>query len=300
MKTGAVKILSPAKVNLFLEVLGKRPDGFHEVKTVLQGVSLYDELHIRRVPKGISISSDCPDIPLDGKNLVHRAAAAFLRNNRIKSGVHIDLIKRIPVAGGMGGGSSNAACTLLALNKLFGHPWGSQEISSAAESLGSDVPFFMRGSPSVGIGKGGEIIVLEKYVSLWILLAAPRGLVLKNKTAQIYKGLKIALTKNKRPITITLVAIETNNVKLLCDSLFNRLERVVFCQMAQTRSIKAFMLVHGAMGALVSGAGPAVFGVVSDRIAGRKLEQKIHRQFGEGVWTRLVRTIPATPSAQAF
>ena len=291
-----VKILSPAKINLFLEIVGKRQDGFHEIKTVFQCVNLCDILTVRPKPHGITLLSNAEDLPLDGRNLAHKAAQLFLSENKIKSGVEIRMLKRIPVSGGLGGGSSNAACTLLAMDKLFGTRCGMQKLLKWAQKLGSDVPFFLRGVPSLAMGRGTELVPLKSYVPFWIVLAGPKDFHLKNKTAEVYRALNMGLTTAGVPVTITLAAIETKSVNALSKSLFNRLENVVLEKFSFARKIRRFMKSHGAGGVLVSGAGPTVFGIVSGRAHGVKLEKALMRKFGERVHTKVTRTLARTPA----
>ncbi len=295
MSARAVRILSPAKINLFLDVVARRADGFHEIKTLFQAVNLCDELRLCHAARGIRVSCDMPDLPTGPENLVTKAASMFLAHNKIRGGVDIAIRKKIPLSGGLGGGSSNAACTLLALNKLFGRPCGDGNLVAMAEKLGSDVAFFLRGRPSLGIGKGNEIIELRSSFPFWLVLAGPTATPPKQKTASVYAGLKIGLTNVARPITITLAALETKSVKQLASSLFNRLEDVVFLSLHEAKTIKKFMQNNGAIGALVSGAGPTVFGIVSSRAAGVELVGKIRRRFGPRAWAGVVRTLAGTP-----
>ncbi len=291
-----VKILSPAKINLFLEVIGRRQDGFHEIKTVLQEIDLCDELLLRSTASGIALSSECKDIPLDDRNLAYRAAKIFFSECKIRKGVRIEILKRIPVAAGLGGGSSNAACTLLALDKLFGTRLSLEKLLVLAEKLGSDVPFFIRGVPSVAIGRGAEVVPLGSYLPFCIILACPQGLSTQNKTAEVYKALNIGLTNGSVPITITIAAIEAKRVNTLSASLFNRLESVVRQRVPLVKEIRQFMESNGASGVLVSGAGPTVFGIVSDKALGKKLEKKIGKRFGGRVFTHLAKTLAGTPA----
>jgi len=138
---------SPCKVNLLLNILGKRPDGFHEVETVMYPVPLFDRLTFSKAGAGIELTCSNPELPCDSSNLVYRAAAAFREKAGVPDGVRIHLEKRIPMAAGLGGGSGNAASTLLGLNELFGSPLSHIELDLLARSLGSDVPFFSNANP---------------------------------------------------------------------------------------------------------------------------------------------------------
>src|SRR5512139_412816 len=145
---------SPCKVNLLLNILGRRDDGFHELETVLHPVPVADELSFTRSGSGIQLRCSEPSLPVDSGNLVHRAAAAFLSRAQLREGVSIHLEKRLPLASGLGGGSSNAANTLLGLNELFAQPLNSDQLRELATVLGSDVPFFLQDKPARATGRG--------------------------------------------------------------------------------------------------------------------------------------------------
>src|SRR5512137_1804266 len=158
--------LSPCKVNLLLNILGKRPDGFHELETVMHPVALCDRLVFERGGQGIQLTCSDPALPTDSGNLVHRAAAQFLQAAGIGEGVCIHLEKRIPLAAGLGGGSGNAATTLLGLNELFGHPLGPAQLHTLAAALGSDVPFFLQSKPALATGRGEKVESLDVFPCL--------------------------------------------------------------------------------------------------------------------------------------
>src|SRR6266849_3091884 len=157
---------SPCKVNLLLNILGKRPDGFHELETVLHPVGLYDRLRFTRGGRGIQLACSDPALPADERNLAHRAAASFLQAARLDEGVRIELEKRIPLAAGLGGGSGNAATTLLGLNELFGKPLTAEQLRTIAASLGSDIPFFLQPQPALATGRGEQVIPLAAFPAL--------------------------------------------------------------------------------------------------------------------------------------
>ena len=157
---------SPCKVNLLLNILGKRPDGFHELETVMQPVNLCDRLTFERRGGAVELSCSDAALPVDSRNLVHRAATGFLQAAKISDGVRIHLEKKIPLAAGLGGGSGNAATTLLALNELFGQPLSAAKLGELAASLGSDVPFFLQNKPVLATGRGEKIQPLDFFHAL--------------------------------------------------------------------------------------------------------------------------------------
>ena len=166
MKARPLEKHSPCKVNLLLNILGKRPDGFHELETVMQPVNLCDRLTFERCGGAVELSCSDATLPVDSRNLVHRAATGFLQAARISDGVRIHLEKKIPLAAGLGGGSGNAATTLLALNELFGQPLPAAKLNELAAALGSDVPFFLQNQPALATGRGEKIQPLDFFPAL--------------------------------------------------------------------------------------------------------------------------------------
>jgi len=157
---------SPCKVNLLLNILGKRADGFHELETIMQPVAYHDRLDFERAASGVTLTCSDPGLPVDGRNLVHRAAAQFLEAAGIRDGVKIHLEKRIPLAAGLGGGSGNAATTLLGLNELFGSPLTPEKLQQLAATLGSDIPFFLQTKPALAVGRGEKVESLAEFPAL--------------------------------------------------------------------------------------------------------------------------------------
>src|SRR5258708_4105889 len=157
---------SPCKVNLILNILGKRADGFHELETVMQPVNICDAMSFERAGAGLQLTCSHPELPVDAKNLVHRAATAFLATAKISDGVRIHLQKNLPLAGGIGGGSANAAVTFSALNELFGGPLPLAKLHELAAALGSDVPFFLYDKPALATGRGEKVETLENFPAL--------------------------------------------------------------------------------------------------------------------------------------
>src|SRR5579863_5081244 len=164
--TSSLEKDSPCKVNLLLNILGKRPDGFHELETVMHPVRFCDQLIFSRSGEGLQLTCSDPTLPTGAKNLVHRAAESFLQACGLKEGVRIHLEKRIPQAAGLGGGSGNAATTLLGLNELFEQPLDPRQLFDLASALGSDVPFFLQTKPALAAGRGEKITALDSFPAL--------------------------------------------------------------------------------------------------------------------------------------
>lgn len=260
-----IKYKAYAKVNLALEVLGLRPDGFHEVLTVLQTISLADELTFQSA-EGLSVSADHPAIPDDERNLVFRAGQALQQRFGLHRGAQVAIKKRIPVGGGLGGGSSDAACALIALSRLWGLSPSSGELEEIAGTLGSDVPFFLRGGTCLGKGRGEVLKPLAPLPSCFLALVYPGFGV---STAWAYKNLKDqgsgALTKKGECIKIVVSFLKSGNLQGIARSLFNRFEEAVFPAHPELANLKEALIKAGSEGALLSGSGSTVFGLFGKR-----------------------------------
>lgn len=190
---------SYAKINWTLDVLGVRPDGYHELRTVLQTIDLHDELWFERVQSGIQLSSNEPALPLDETNLVYRAAELFRRSKGVTAGVRVHINKRIPMGAGLGGGSSNAAVTLLALQRVWQVSVDAGELIELAATLGSDVPCFLYGGTVLGLGRGAEVYPLPDYFCPYVLVVVPPIHV---STSEVYAWLRHRLTTYTAPAKI--------------------------------------------------------------------------------------------------
>ncbi|MEZ4525131.1 MAG: 4-(cytidine 5'-diphospho)-2-C-methyl-D-erythritol kinase [Desulfobacterales bacterium] len=255
---GCLKVFSPAKVNLFLQVRGKRPDGYHELLSLMCPVSLHDVLTLHFDRPEISIFCSHPGVPPDGRNLAWRAAELFFDRAGISGGVHISIEKHIPVAGGLGGGSSNAASVLMALNRHYGFPFDKESLSRMGLSLGADVPFFLFGGPAIATGVGENLSEYRNIPSLRILFIAFDFSV---STAMVYKNLNLGLTKCKKIIKdAPFEKYRFDPARHLC----NDLETVTEAIYPAISEAKKVLMDCGAAGSLMSGSGPTVFGIFSD------------------------------------
>jgi 4-diphosphocytidyl-2-C-methyl-D-erythritol kinase len=256
-----------AKINLSLHILGKRPDGYHEIQTVLQSVSLHDTLNFATTDEGeISFSCDEDSLDLDANNLVVRAAEALRNQFAVKAGARINLEKRIPVQGGLGGGSSNAAVTLLALARLWKLPASSADLLKLSATLGADVPFFLEGGCAVATGIGTDLTPLPDLPKQHILIIKPRAMV---STSDAYKALKCpALTTLEGNSILAVSRTQAIFSDLeqwpLCDHLENDFERVIFDIEPEILRVKEALLRAGARCALLAGSGSSVFGIFED------------------------------------
>ncbi|MBI3615020.1 MAG: 4-(cytidine 5'-diphospho)-2-C-methyl-D-erythritol kinase [Candidatus Omnitrophica bacterium] len=258
----SVTLPAYAKVNLYLDVLGKRPDGYHELVTLFERIDLADELTLEPIPgKEIEIRCDDPQIPRDRSNLAARAADSYRRALGISQGVRISLKKKIPVAAGLGGGSSDAAATLKGLQELNGNPLPQEELHRLAGGLGADVPFFLSPGPlALGRGRGDELHPLEVRPSLWHLLVFPSFPIPTKAVYQAYR-----LTAPGPDVTLLTRALRDNHVPGICDLLFNALEPTVEALYPALLSVKAALRRAGLARPIVSGSGSTVMALCASQ-----------------------------------
>jgi len=281
-----------AKINWMLEVLGRRPDGYHEIRTVLQTIDLTDGLAFERTEEGISITCSHPDVPTGEANLVFRAAQLLQRAKGVRTGVRIHIEKRIPVGAGLGGGSSNAAVTVLALARLWGVELEPEAQLELGRALGSDVPFFFLGGTALGIGRGDEVYPLPEVKTLSLLLAHPGFAI---PTVWAYRQ----LTKRANPSNISLCsrvwyravrACEGEEEALPLSEIIagNDFEDVVRARYPELARGLDRMRELGAHAAGLSGSGPTIFGVFDNEDALTDAEDAYRRL---GWWCARAQTV---------
>jgi 4-diphosphocytidyl-2-C-methyl-D-erythritol kinase len=276
-----MKIHSFAKVNLGLEVYGKRADDYHEVRTLLQAVDLYDVLEFHPVPTStVRLTGDDERIPWDERNLIHKAATLLRERRRVSAGVRVSVNKRIPSGKGLGGGSSNAAMTLLALDRLWGLDLGRDALMELGKKLGADVPYFLEGGLCLGSGRGDEIEAIEDLPPCYCVLVLPETTIL---TESVYSQFRPSLTSNTKDSKI---------IRFLKDRrlhvLENSLEETVFRSYPQIEAIKSLFERLKPELSLMSGSGSAVFGLFME---GRKAKEAL-RELSKIYPALLVETIP--------
>jgi 4-diphosphocytidyl-2-C-methyl-D-erythritol kinase len=284
---------SYCKVNLLLNILGRRADGFHELETVLHPVNLCDRLTFTRGDAGVELSCSGADLPADANNLIYRAAAAFLQTAKINVGIKIHLEKRIPLAAGLGGGSGNAATTLLALNELFGQPLSQASLSGLAASLGSDVPFFLQNRPALATGRGEKIQPLDFFPALrgkaFLLIHPGFGIA----TPWAYQKLACfpdALNGRRGRAAELIAKLQTNNWPAVADGFYNSLEAPALEKFPILELFQEFLRENGALAALMSGSGSTTFAIVENISTGGSLVKKFKAKFGQNCWTAVVPT----------
>lgn len=271
-----------AKINLTLDVTGKREDGYHNVEMIMQTVNLYDELWIQRIPVPmIRITSNLRWLPCDERNLAYQAVQLMREFYGITEGVHIYLKKRIPVAAGLGGGSSDAAAVFVGLNKLFNLHVTKRELMNLGLQLGADVPYCILRGTALAQGIGEQLTPLAPMPRCWVVLAKPGIHV---STGSVYQKLNLQNIK-KRPSTKDVIqAIEDKNIDQIASELCNVLETVTMEEHPVIAQLKDSFIEYGALGTLMSGSGPTVFGLFKNK----ETAQKAARQLKMGNITRQV------------
>ena len=263
MTTHPVSVPSFAKINLTLRILGRRPDGYHEIETVLQAVSLHDNLHFTTTREDIEFSSDDAAIPQDQANLVVQAAQALRNRFGIQAGARIRLEKRIPAQAGLGGGSSNAAVTLLTLVRLWNVQVTAEDLFQLSASLGADVPFFLQGGCALATGTGTELAPLKDLPAQQVVIVKPQAGI---STSEAYRALKAPALTTPKAVSIlasslTQASFSDSEQWRLCDHLENDFERVIFDMDPEIRRVKETLMQVGARCALLAGSGSSVFGI---------------------------------------
>lgn len=281
---------SPCKVNLILNILGKRPDGFHELETIMHPVNVCDELRFERAP---SLELTCSDsaLPTDAGNLVFRAAQSFFVDTRIQEGARIHLQKNLPLAAGLGGGSANAAVTLAALNELFDNPLPPVRINELAGRLGSDVPFFLQSAPALATGRGEQVESLPPFKAMqgaaFLLIHPGFGI----STPWAYQSLArypAALNGTPGRARHLVTLLQTTNLKTAGAEFYNALEAPALHKYPLLILFQEFLRENGASACLMSGSGSTTFAITDSLSGAESLREKVKGKFGTSHWTAVV------------
>lgn len=263
-----IKLRAYAKINLGLDVVRRREDGYHEVRMIMQTIHLHDRLSIRRYKKdGISIKTNLPYLPTNENNLVYKAARLLKDEFDIKEGVSIHLDKHIPVAAGMAGGSTDAAAALVGLNRLFKLGLTKKELMERGVRLGADVPYCIMRGTALSEGIGEVLTPLPKLPDCYVLIAKPPMYV---STKFVYDNLHIDTLPSHPDIDGMIAAIQKGSLDGVCERMGNVLESVTIPEYPVIGELKNIMLSAGAKNALMSGSGPTVFGIFTEEAAARK------------------------------
>ncbi|MBO4510731.1 MAG: 4-(cytidine 5'-diphospho)-2-C-methyl-D-erythritol kinase [Lachnospiraceae bacterium] len=253
---------SYAKINLGLDVLGTLPNGYHELKMIMQTITLNDNLFFeKRKDNRIILKTNLPFLPVNEKNIVYQAVKLFMETMHISSGIYCTVTKHIPVAAGMAGGSGNAAAALKAMDALFGTKLSADELASLGVKLGADVPYCLMGNTALAEGIGDVLTPLPAPPKAKVLIVKPMVSV---STKEVYTNLVLDENTKHPDIDACISALHSGSLKDLCDNLGNVLEDVTVKLHPCIAEIKSKMIELGADGSLMSGSGPSVFGLYSD------------------------------------
>jgi 4-diphosphocytidyl-2-C-methyl-D-erythritol kinase len=271
-----LKIRGKAKINLTLDVLYKREDGFHQVEMIMQAIELADIVGLEESKNGdIRLNTNIARLPCDHRNLAYRAANLIKESCQVKRGVHIVLEKNIPVAAGLAGGSADAASVLLGLNKLWKLGLSIGELETLGAKLGSDVPFCLRGGTMLATGRGELLKPLKDLKPCYVILAKP---LIGVSTAWVYKNYQNQNVKEHPDTAGVIRSLEQRDLSGVVNRLNNVLESVTIPAHPEIKILKECMLAQGAMASLMSGSGPTVFGLVEDRAQAEYIAAKIKSQ----------------------
>lgn len=263
-----IKLRARAKINLGLDVIGRREDGYHEVRMIMQTVKLYDRIIITKTQTpGISITSNLPYVPTNESNLMYKAADMLIKEFGIKEGVAMDLNKFIPVAAGMAGGSSDAASVLYGINKIFDLRLSIGELMERGVRIGADVPYCIMRGTALAEGIGEKLTRLSPMPQCRIIVAKPAVSV---STALVYESLDMGGSVDHPNIDAIIEGLDAGSLERIADNMGNVLENVTIPMHPVIASIKNKMCEYGAINAMMSGSGPTVFGLFDDTAAAYK------------------------------
>lgn len=267
-----IKVKAYAKINLLLDIVATRKDGYHDLFMIMQSVGVYDTVTVENSKKkDITISCNIDDIPLDEKNIAHKAAVAFFKYAKIKNkGIHIDIIKRIPHAAGLAGGSADGAAVIVALNKIFGTNYDEKELCKIGVQIGADVPFCITGGTLLSQGIGDVLNPVKPLRKCFIVLAKPEFGV---NTGYAYHQFDVQGKVHTPDKLGMLCAVQSRDLEQICSKMENVFEQ--FIEVPNRVDMKQIMRSNGAIGSCMSGSGPTVFGIFTDKESAQKAAEEI-------------------------
>jgi len=277
-----IEIDSYSKINLTLNILGKRRDGYHNIETIMQSINLADRIFIKEEKEGLKIKCSHPLVPVDTQSLTYRSAEKILNRYRIKKGVKIEIDKKIPLASGMAGGSANSASILVGINKLFALNLSNKDLREIGEELGMDVPFCIQNGTALAYHKGEKVTPLPPInPPLWIIIINP-GFEIPTKWA--YNNLDLGLIKREKNNTIAMLkALKEGGLEGIAKNLSNSFEGLVIKKYPEIGKIKDRLVEEGALGALMSGSGPTVFGIAQNKEQALRIYEKLKSEY-KSIW----------------
>ena len=258
-----VKLFARAKINPALDVIQKLDNGYHNIKTIMQTVSLFDIINISKTKTNkIYLSTNLSWLPNDSRNLVYKTAEYFKENYDIKEGININLTKNIPISAGLAGGSTDCAATLIGIRNLFKLPISNEELFKIGKELGADVPFCLLRGTALAEGIGEKLTPLHYFPYCYIVIAKPSFSV---STESIFQNLNINSISKRPDIEKIIYYLEKEDLKGICNNLVNVLEEVTIKRHPVIEKIKKTMVINGALGSLMSGSGSSIFGIFNSK-----------------------------------
>lgn len=270
-----ISLNAHAKINISLDVLNRREDGYHNLQMIMQTVQLHDTITIYEIPYGVEIKCEAPYVPNNSANIAYKAAMTLIEKYGLDAGVRIEIDKNIPVAAGLAGGSSDAAAVLKGINELFKLNLGQAELMETGKEIGADVPYCILGGTALAEGIGERLTPLTPLGDIPIVLVKPRMGV---STAWVYKNLDLNKL-NERPDTKALIsAIQNGDLRRISENMGNVLESVTLAKYPVIDRLKAELVESGALGSMMSGSGPTVFGIFESRDKAEKAFNKLKHE----------------------
>jgi 4-diphosphocytidyl-2-C-methyl-D-erythritol kinase len=282
-----VEIDSYSKINLTLNILAKRQDGYHNIETIMQSINLADRVFIKEEKEGIKIKCNHPQVPIDDQSLAYRSAEKILNRCRVTKGVKIEIDKKIPLASGMAGGSANSASILVGINKLFTLNLSNEDLRGMGEELGMDVPFCIQNGTALAYHRGEKVTSLSPVnPPLWIIIINP-GFEIPTKWA--YNNLDLNLIKREKNNTKAMLeALKGGGARGIAKNLFNSFEELIIEKYPEIGKIKDRLIEEGALGALMSGSGSTVFAIAQNEEQALKIYKNLKSEY-KSIW--IVHTI---------
>lgn len=268
-----INIKARAKINISLDVIGKRQDGYHEVKMIMQTINLFDKINLKKIRKDeIKIQTNLAFLPVDDRNLVYKIINHLKEKYNIKTGVFVDLYKVIPVAAGLAGGSSDAAATLVGMNRLFNLRMSMDEMMEIGTMFGADIPYCLLRGTALSEGIGEKLTPLTSFPNAYVVIAKPN---INVSTGYVYSNLDLNNIDSRPNTEEVIKGIDKGDLRHICLNMGNILESVTTKKYPIINEIKRYMMENGAIGSLMTGSGPSVFGIFDEKRKAYNLAHKL-------------------------